>query len=113
MRVVRAWLGTLRAFETHRLGSGVDGWNDYCRASLGKGQSGNLPRNLAITLRDFGARELLTRPGRSLTHQRAAAAAQRVRVPTRPLRGKRLGRDAQDQLARCRPGLLAQRKRYD
>ena len=41
-----------------------DGWNDYCRASLGKGQSGNLPRNLAITLRDFGARELLTRPAR-------------------------------------------------
>lgn len=70
VRVVRAWLVTLRAFETHRRGRGFDGWNDYCRASLGKGQSGNLPRNLAVTLRDFGARELLSRPGRSLRYPR-------------------------------------------
>lgn len=70
VRVVRAWLSTLRAFENQRLGRGFDSWNDYCQASLGKGQSGNLPRNLAITVRDFGAGELLRRPMRSLRYPR-------------------------------------------
>jgi hypothetical protein len=69
-RVVRLWLATLRAFECRRLGRDLGDWSEYCRASIDKGQSGNVPRNLAITLRDFGAAELVRRPHRARRYPR-------------------------------------------
>mgnify|MGYP006271841169 FL=1 len=69
-RVLRIWTATLRAFEIHRLGASFSDWHDYCRPDLDKGQGGNLIRNLGVTVRDFGPRELLRRPRRALRYPR-------------------------------------------
>jgi hypothetical protein len=69
-RVLRIWTATLRAFELRRLGTSFSDWRDYCRPDIPKGQGGNLVRNLDVTVRDFGPRELLRRPRRALRHPR-------------------------------------------
>ncbi len=72
-RVVPIWLDTLAWFEEQRIGRKFTGWDAYCTAGLSKGQGGSPwhgVRNLVITLRDFGATELLARPLWSLRYPR-------------------------------------------
>jgi hypothetical protein len=69
-RVVRTWLAALAGFEQRRIGRRFGNWIDYCAEGLAKGQAGSAARNLAVTLRDFGAAEALRRPGRSLRYPR-------------------------------------------
>jgi hypothetical protein len=69
-RVLRIWIATLRAFEIRRLGRSFSDWHDYCRPDVPKGQGGNLVRNLGVTVRDFGPRELLRHPRRALRYPR-------------------------------------------
>ena len=72
-RVVSTWLDTLSWFEGNRIGKQLGGWDAYCSPRLSKGQGGSSwggPRNLAITLRDFGPVELLARPLWSLRYPR-------------------------------------------
>ena len=69
-RAVRLWLSTLRNFEIHRLGSSFDGWSDYCRPAIGKGQTGNPLLRLSSGARAFGVIEALRRPGRAWRHPR-------------------------------------------
>jgi hypothetical protein len=60
---VADWLEALAELETARLGQ-LPAWRDYASAAVSKGQSGRgrlaLLRNLAVTARDFGLRELGT-----------------------------------------------------
>lgn len=73
MQVRRIWLSSLRAFESYRLGKPVQSWAEYCRPEVGKGQRGGAGgwlRNLAITIRDFGVREVLSRPAPALRYPR-------------------------------------------
>ena len=69
-RVVRAWLTTTREFEIRRRGAAFENWAHYCRSVIRKGQSRNAPRNLAISIRDFGLGEVLRRPKRALRYPR-------------------------------------------
>jgi len=72
-RVVGIWLDTSSWFERGRTGKHIGDWDAYCSPSIPKGQGrqswGGL-RNVAITLRDFGAAELLRRPRWSLRYPR-------------------------------------------
>ncbi|WP_058555828.1 hypothetical protein [Thiohalocapsa sp. ML1] len=83
-RVLRIWKATLYAFEIRRLGFGFAHWHDYCRADVRKGQRGNLVRNVGVTVRDFGARELLRRPRRSLYYPRERLIAALPLLLTEP-----------------------------
>jgi hypothetical protein len=83
-RVLRVWNATLRAFEIRRLGAGFADWHDYCRTGVRKGQRGSLVRNLGVTLRDFGAQELLRNPRRSLVYPRERLIAALPLLLTEP-----------------------------
>jgi len=72
-RVVAVWLDTLAWFERKRTGRPVGEWSAYCSPAVPKGQGGKAwggLRNVAITLRDFGAREVLRHPRWSLCYPR-------------------------------------------
>lgn len=70
-QVVAVWLDTLSRFETERTGNQIESWNAYCAPQLSKGQqSSSGLRNLAVTLRDFGPMQLVTRPLWSLRYPR-------------------------------------------
>lgn len=72
-KVVGIWLDTLAWFEGKRLGKPVGDWRAYCSPAVPKGQNnalGDVPRNAAITLRDFGPGELLRHPGWSRRYPR-------------------------------------------
>ena len=61
--IIRTWRDALVALEEARLGRRVQDWVAYASPSVAKGQSNDgvrsLLRNLAITLRDYGPREIL------------------------------------------------------
>jgi rhamnosyltransferase len=60
-RVTDCWLTTLGRLESHRMRRTIGGWKEYAQARIPKGQleTAQVWRNLAITLRDFGAQHTL------------------------------------------------------
>jgi hypothetical protein len=71
---VTTWRQSLSCLETARLGRPIQHWGDYASPQVDKGQSSSnmlAPlRNMAITLRDYGASELLTNIRWSLRYPR-------------------------------------------
>ena len=101
-QVVSTWLDTLSWFEEKRTGKKFGGWDAYCSPGLPKGQrdsSWGRPRNLAVTLRDFGPLELLVRPLWSLRYPRERL------ISVLPLLLQRPGRDS--RLSGATAGALA------
>jgi len=101
-RVVSIWLDTLSWFEGKRTGKKFGGWDAYCSPGLPKGQGGSSwggPRNLAITLRDFGPVELLVRPLWSLRYPRERLISVLPLLLQRPGRDSRLSAGSSGALA--------------
>jgi hypothetical protein len=72
-QVVSHWLETMNWFEGVRTGTEVGDWTNYCSPRIPKGQGGRSwggLRNAAITLRDFGAAEVMGHPFWSLRYPR-------------------------------------------
>lgn len=73
-QVTELWLETLAHLESVRLGRDAVSWSDYVSPAVSKGQSApglrGLVRNVGVTLRDYGIRELLTNPRWSLRYPR-------------------------------------------
>jgi hypothetical protein len=73
-KVTQIWLETLAHLEGARLGSHTGSWSEYASPSVSKGQSApglrGLLRNLGVTLRDYGPRELVTNLRWSLRYPR-------------------------------------------
>jgi len=72
-QVIAVWLDTLSWFERVRSERTIANWDAYCSPSFPKGQgrqSWAILRNGAITVRDFGAAEILRRPRWSLRYPR-------------------------------------------
>ncbi len=73
-QVTQLWLETLAHLESTRLGVHAGSWSEYASPSVSKGQSSpglrGLVRNVGVTLRDYGLRELLTNLRWSLRYPR-------------------------------------------
>ena len=73
-QVTELWLETLAHLESIRLGSPARSWSEYASPAVCKGQSApglrGLARNVGVTLRDYGLRELLTNLRWSLRYPR-------------------------------------------
>jgi hypothetical protein len=73
-QVTHLWLETLAHLESTRLGGHAGSWSEYASPSVSKGQSSpglrGLVRNVGVTLRDYGLREILTNLRWSLRYPR-------------------------------------------
>jgi hypothetical protein len=73
-QVTDLWLETLACLESVRLGSDAGSWAAYASPAICKGQSApglrGLVRNVGVTVRDYGLRELLTNLRWSLRYPR-------------------------------------------
>jgi hypothetical protein len=73
-QVTQLWLETLAHLESTRLGVHAGSWSEYASPSVSKGQSSpglrGLVRNVGVTLRDYGLREILTNLRWSLRYPR-------------------------------------------
>jgi hypothetical protein len=73
-QVTQLWLETLAHLESTRLGVKAGTWSEYASPSVSKGQSSpglrGLVRNVGVTLRDYGLREILTNLRWSLRYPR-------------------------------------------
>ena len=73
-QVTDLWLETLANLESVRLGSHAGSWAEYASPAICKGQSApgvrGLVRNVGVTVRDYGVRELLTNLRWSLRYPR-------------------------------------------
>ena len=72
---INLWCESLHILESQRLGKPVVTWQQYASATIDKGQGDksvvSTLFNLAVTLRDYGAMELLANPQWSLLYPRA------------------------------------------
>jgi len=73
-QVTDLWLETLAHLESVRIGSHAGSWAEYASPAICKGQSApglrGLVRNIGVTVRDYGLRELLTNLRWSLRYPR-------------------------------------------
>ena len=73
-QVTDLWLLTLAYLESIRLDSRTGSWAEYASPAISKGQSApgvrGLVRNVGVTVRDYGVRELLTNLRWSLRYPR-------------------------------------------
>ncbi|MDH3831939.1 MAG: hypothetical protein OEU48_09730 [Gammaproteobacteria bacterium] len=73
-QVTDLWLLTLACLESVRLGTHAGSWDEYASPAVCKGQSApglrGLVRNVGVTVRDYGVRELLTNLRWSLRYPR-------------------------------------------
>jgi hypothetical protein len=89
-RVIAIWLNTLSWFERTRAAMTIADWDTYCSPAVHKGQgrqSWGSTRNIAITVRDFGAAELLRSPRWSLRYPRERLISVLPLLLSRPFGG--------------------------